>query len=178
MRVPPQRLLTCFLGCTAALIGAVLLLRATEHPWLLPSFGGSCVILFGMPRGIMAQPRSFLGGHLLSTLAGLLFRQGHQVFGGPVELWAAAAVGAGLALMMATRTIHSPAGANPLVVFAEDAGWGFLLSPLLPGLAVLFAVAWAANNLPRPWGGGPWPRFLAQRARDVAPSTQSLGGPP
>ena len=61
--------------------------------------------------------------------------------------------------MAATRTIHSPAGANPIVVFAEAADWRFLVAPLLPGLAVLFLVAWLANNLPRPWGAGPWPRF-------------------
>ena len=98
----------------------------------------------------MAQPRSFLGGHLLATLVGLGFRLGHVGLGGPVELWAAAAVGAALAAMAATRTIHSPAGANPLVVFAEQAGPGFLVAPLLPGLGVLFAVAFLVNNLARP----------------------------
>jgi CBS-domain-containing membrane protein len=170
MRPPRQRVLTGFLGCTAALFGAILLLKTTEYPWLLPSFGGSCAVLFTMPRGMMAQPRSFLGGHLLATLVGLVCRQGHLILGGPIELWAAAAVGAALAVMMVTRTIHSPAGANPLVVFAEDAGWGFVLSPLLPGLAVLFAVAWIGNNLPRPWGVGPWPRFIDRRPRAVAPS--------
>ena len=168
-RPPAQRLLAGFLGTTLALLGCVALLRLTDHPWLLPSFGGSCVILFGMARGIMAQPRSFLGGHVLATLVGLLFRLGHAGLGEPVELWAAAAVGAALSLMAATRTIHSPAGANPLVVFAEQAGPGFLLAPLLPGLAVLFGIAFLVNNLPRPWGAGPWPRFgeASPRRRSV-----------
>lgn len=161
MRTPPQRLLAGFLGTAAALLGCVAVLRMTHHPWLLPSLGGSCVILFGMPRGIMAQPRSFLGGHLLATVTGLLFRAAHGAVGaGPVELWVAAAVAAALTLMAATRTIHSPAGANPIVVFAEGADAQFLLAPLLPGLAVLFAVAFVTNNLARPWGAGPWPRFL------------------
>jgi CBS-domain-containing membrane protein len=163
MRTPPQRLLIGFAGTLAALLGCVALLRLTDHSWLLPSLGGSCVILFGMPRGPMAQPRSFLGGHLLATVTGLLFRAGHAAFGGAEEVWAAAAVGTALALMAATRSIHSPAGANPVVVFAEGADWRFLLTPLLPGLAVLFIVAFAANNLPRPWGAGPWPRFLSAR---------------
>lgn len=164
MRTPPQRLLVGFLGTTLALLGAVELLRWTDHPWLLPSLGGSCVILFGMPRGGMAQPRSFLGGHVLASLVGLAFRQGWLLLGGPKEVWATGAVGGALALMAATRTIHSPAGANPLVVFAEEADWDFLLAPLLPGLGVLFAVAFAANNLARPWGAGPWPRFRNRRA--------------
>jgi CBS-domain-containing membrane protein len=140
-------------GTVAALLVCVALLHLTEHPWLLPSLGGSCVILFGMPRGPMAQPRSFFGGHLLATLVGLLGRWGWDSFGGSMEAWAAASVGAALALILATRTIHSPAGANPSVVFAEAAGPGFLLAPLLPGLLVLYAVAFALNNLPRPWGG-------------------------
>jgi len=161
-------------GVVASLIGCVGLLHMTSHPWLLPSLGGSCVILFGMPRGLMAQPRSFIGGHLLATATGIVFRAGFDAFGGSIELWAAAAVGAALALMMATRTIHSPAGANPIVVFAEHAGPEFLLAPLLPGLMVLFAVAMLANNLPRPWGAGPWPRFL----RRPAPTGRLSGGHP
>ena len=178
--IPPQRLLAGFAGTTLALLGCVALLRLTEHPWLLPSLGGSCVILFGMPRGIMAQPRSFLGGHLLATLVGLLFRAGYLACGGPMELWGAAAVGAALALMAATGTIHPPAGANPIVVFAEHAGPGFLLAPLLPGLGVLFAVAFAVNNLARPWGAGPWPRFRAgsRRRRPVPGSAAPQEGPP
>jgi CBS-domain-containing membrane protein len=151
MKLTWNRMLSGGLGTTLALLATVALLRFTDHPWLLPSLGGSCVILFGMPRGAMAQPRSFLGGHALATLTGLAFHSLH------------AALGAALALMMATRTIHSPAGANPLVVLAEDANWSFLAAPLLPGLVLLFAVAFAINNLPRPWGAGPWPRFFARR---------------
>ena len=160
MRVPPQRSLVHLAGPATALLLAHAVLSFTDHPWLLPSLGGSCVILFGMARGIMAQPRSFLGGHMIATAMGLAFRMGHTALGGPVPLWIACSVGAALAAMAATRTIHSPAGANPVVVFAEDASWSFLFSPLLPGLAVLFAVAFVSNNLPRPWGAGPWPRFL------------------
>lgn len=156
---PPPRLAAQILGTGVALLLAHAALSFTAHPWLLPSLGGSCVILFGMPRGIMAQPRSFIGGHLLATVTGLVFHAGHAGLGGPAAPWIAFAVGTALAVMALTRTIHSPAGANPVVVFAEDAGWDFLASPLLPGIAVLFLVAYAVNNLPRPWGLGPWPRF-------------------
>ncbi|BDG73661.1 HPP family protein [Roseomonas fluvialis] len=160
---PPRRILVQIAATTAALLLANAALSFTEHPWLLPSLGGSCVILFGMPRGIMAQPRSFLGGHLVATVVGLVFRMGFDSLGGPMGLWLALAVGVALAAMAVTRTIHSPAGANPVVVFVEDAGWGFVATPLLPGLAtLLFLVAYAANNLPRPWGAGPWPRFFGR----------------
>jgi CBS-domain-containing membrane protein len=165
MRPPPQRLAVQVAATAAALLLANAALSFTDHPWLLPSLGGSCVILFGMPRGTMAQPRSFLGGHGVATAVGLVFRMGHDALGGPVELWLAVAVGVALSAMAVTRTLHSPAGANPVVVFAEGAGWGFLASPLLPGLATLFVVAWLANNLPRPWGAGPWPRGAARPRR-------------
>jgi len=155
----PSRILIQIIGTAGSLMLANAALSFTEHPWLLPSFGGSCVILFGMPRGIMAQPRSFFGGHLLATMVGIVFREGYHHFGGPIGPWIALAVGTALAVMAVTRTIHSPAGANPVVVFAEDASWHFLATPLLPGLAVVFVVAYVANNLPLPWGAGPWPRF-------------------
>jgi CBS-domain-containing membrane protein len=157
---PPSRLLVQVATTFIALLATHAVLSFTEHPWLLPSLGGSCVILLGMPRGIMAQPRSFLGGHLLSSLIGLMCRFGFVTFGGSLAAWIALAVGLALAGMALLRCIHSPAGANPVVVFAEEAGIGFILAPLLPGLATLFIVAWVANNLPRPWGAGPWPRKL------------------
>jgi len=111
----------------------------------------------------MAQPRSFFGGHILATSIGLACRLCHHALGGPIAFWIALAVGLALAGMALTRSIHSPAGANPIVVFAEEAGFGFILSPLLPGLVTIFLVALLANNLPRPWGDGPWPRFLTVR---------------
>lgn len=136
-----------WLAVLLALTGATLLLGLTDHFWLLASLGGSCVILFGMPGSDMAQPRSLIGGHLIASLAGLVFlRLGFLQFGSSQEAWMIAAVATALVLMMATRTIHSPAGANPIVIFQEQAGWSFLVSPLLLGLAVLLVVALAANN--------------------------------
>jgi CBS-domain-containing membrane protein len=138
-----------WLGAAIALGATLTLLELTGRSWLLASFGGSCVILFGMADSEMAQPRSFLGGHLVATLTGLAFLKfGQLQYGGPSELWVIAAVATALALMMATRTIHSPAGGNPIVVFAEAADWQFLIVPLAIGLAVLMLTALVFNNLP------------------------------
>jgi CBS-domain-containing membrane protein len=140
-----------WIGTAAALGVTAVLLHWTGHPWLLASFGGSCVILFGMPLTEMAQPRSFIGGHVLASVVGITFlRFGLMRFGGSSELWAIAAVATALVLMMMTRTIHSPAGANPLVVFAEHADWIFLLAPLLIGLVILFVTAYIVNNRTAP----------------------------
>jgi CBS-domain-containing membrane protein len=119
------------------LAACLLTLRYTEHPLLLASLGGSCVILFGMPESDMAQPRSLIGGHIISSVVGLAFLH----FGGSSDLYAIAAVATALVGMMATRTIHSPAGANPIVIFAEGARWSFLWSPLAIGLVFLLAAA-------------------------------------
>lgn len=168
MKPPPlARLLVQVAATMAALLATHAVLSFTEHPWLLPSLGGSCMILLGMPRSIMAQPRSFFGGHLLATSVGLFCRLGHHALGGPIAFWIALAVGLALAGMALTRSIHSPAGANPVVVFAEEAGFGFILSPLMAGVITIFLLAFVANNLPRPWGAGPWPRFLPWRLKQA-----------
>lgn len=145
---------SAWLGTACALGACLLVLRFTDHPLLLASLGGSCVILFGMPDSEMAQPRSLIGGHVLSSVVGLAFLH----FGGPHELYAIAAVATALVGMMATRTIHSPAGANPIVIFAEGARWSFLWSPLAIGLALLLAAALLFNlvgkkraSYPRTW---------------------------
>jgi CBS-domain-containing membrane protein len=137
-----------WLGTVVALGATLLLLEMTGRSWLLASFGGSCVILFGMVDSEMAQPRSFVGGHLVATLTGLaVLRLGYLPFGGPSEVWIVAAVATALALMMLTRTIHSPAGANPIIVFAEGADWQFMVVPLALGLAMLLLTALIVNNV-------------------------------
>ncbi|MCW5745305.1 MAG: HPP family protein [Alphaproteobacteria bacterium] len=148
-----MRFALAWIGTVVALSMAGVLVAYTDHPWLMASMGGSCVILFGMPDNEMAQPRSVFGGHVIASTIGLVFLH----FGGgsdvaSADLWMICAVATALLAMMLTRTIHSPAGANPIIVFAEKAHWHFLLSPLAVGLVTIFLVAWVANN----WGKLPW----------------------
>lgn len=112
---------------------------------LLGSFGASCVLVFGFPDVPFSQPRNILFGHLLSTLTGLAIL--HSL--GP-HWWAVAlAVGTAIALMMATRTVHPPAGSNPVIVFLLQPGWDFVLYPTLTGALLLVAVALLFNNATR-----------------------------
>ena len=128
-----------------AIGAAALAFDATHLPFILASLGGSAVILFGMPDSDMAQPRSFLGGHVIATIVGLAFL---NLLG--TDWWVmAAAVATALTLMQVTRTIHSPAGADPIIVILNHAGWSFLLTPVAVGLAILLIAALAFNN----WGG-------------------------
>ena len=159
MRRRAITLIWAWISVIVALGIAGFLVHHTDHPWLLASLGGSCVILFGMPDSDMAQPRSLVGGHVISSITGLMFlKYGFSTFGGASQLWMIAAVATALILMMATRTIHSPAGANPIVVFLEGAGWSFLASPLLLGLVVLLIAALLANNAAPIAGRARYPR--------------------
>jgi CBS-domain-containing membrane protein len=78
-----------------------------------------------------------LGGHLLGALAGIA---SFQVLGSGLPAYACA-VAAALGLMLATRTVHPPAGANPIIMVYAHAQWSALLFPVLTGVVVLAVVA-------------------------------------
>ncbi|UJF32555.1 HPP family protein [Paenibacillus hexagrammi] len=115
---------------------------SARFPLLMAPFGASCVIAFALSQSPLAQPRSIVGGHALSTLVGLcaLFAFGDHA-------WSMAlAVGAAITLMQLTRTLHPPAGADPLVVMTTGASWGFLFTPVLIGSIVLVLVAYGYHR--------------------------------
>jgi CBS-domain-containing membrane protein len=103
---------------------------------LMAPFGASCVLVFALPDSPLAQPRNVIGGHLLSSFVGLLLL---GLCG--VHAWSVAlAVGLAILLMQLTRTIHPPAGADPIVIMLAGAGWNFLITPVLAGAVLIVAV--------------------------------------
>ncbi|MDD1012301.1 HPP family protein [Pseudomonas rubra] len=134
--------LLSLLGATLAIGATGWLSQVSGALWLMAPFGASCVLAFGMPDSPLAQPRNIIGGHVIATLVGLavLYSLGDS-------WWSAAlAVGLALAAMQQTRTLHAPAGANPLVVIASHAPLSFVVTPVLAGSLVIVAVAWCLNN--------------------------------
>lgn len=115
---------------------------------ILGSFGASCVLVFGFPDLPFSQPRNVVVGHALSSLVGL----GFLAVLGPHWWSLALAVGTAIAAMMLTRTVHPPAGSNPVIVFLTHPSWSFLLFPTLTGALLLILVALLYNNLTRPTG--------------------------
>lgn len=112
---------------------------------VLGSFGASCVLVFGFPDVPFSQPRNVVVGHFLSSLIGLLFL---TIFG--AHWWSLAlAVGTAIAAMMLTRTVHPPAGSNPVIVFLVQPAWSFLWFPTLSGALILVVIALFYNNLVR-----------------------------
>ena len=150
---PPLRFtLMSFIGAFIAIGTTGWLSYISGVPWLMASFGASCVFAFGVPDSPLAQPRSIIGGHVVSTLVGLL------ILGTLGDSWwaGALAVGLALAVMQQTRTLHAPAGANPLVVLAASAPVSFLVTPVLTGAIVIVLVAWCLNNIRSP---GSYPKY-------------------
>ena len=127
-------------------IGALALLGdGLDVMLLLGSFGASGVLLFGYPEAPFAQPVNVLGGHLICTAIGLAALHGM----GPQPWVLALAVGCSIAAMMATRTVHPPAGSNPVIVFLGHSGWSFLLFPVFSGAVILVLIACLYNNAVR-----------------------------
>ncbi|MCS5693230.1 HPP family protein [Cyanobium sp. FGCU-6] len=135
-----------WLGGFLAIAAVALLTDALSVALVLGSFGATCVLVFGYPDVPFSQPRNVIGGHVLSSLTGLLVL---TVFG--AHWWAVAlAAGTAIALMMLTRTVHPPAGSNPVIVFLTQPAWSFLLFPTFVGALVVVAVALVYNNATRP----------------------------
>ena len=127
-------------------IGALALLsNSLGVMLLLGSFGASCVLVFGYPDAPFAQPMNVIGGHVICAGIGLAAL--HWL--GPQPWALALAVGCSIAAMMATRTVHPPAGSNPVIVFLGHSGWGFLLFPVVSGALILVLIGWLYNNAVR-----------------------------
>lgn len=140
-----KAVLLAWLGgfCAIALVAGIA--ESLEMMLVLGSFGASCVLLFGFPDAPFSQPRNTVAGHFLSSLVGLVF----LMLFGPTWWSVALAVGTAIAVMMATRTVHPPAGSNPVIVYLIQPSWDFLLFPTLIGALLVAFVALIYNNLSR-----------------------------
>jgi len=131
------RLAWCLAGAAAGIGLALWLIAPPASPFLLASLGGSTVFLFGLTRAPAAQPRALFGGHLGGALVGIAC---YQCFGDALWVYALAQV-LTLAFMLLTKTVHPPAGANPLIMIAGHAGYASLFATVLVGVLSLALVA-------------------------------------
>ena len=130
--------ITAGIGATLAIwILAMMQQLNADLVMLMAPFGASAVLLFAVPESPLAQAKNVIMGHLLTATVGLVFV---QFF--PVEaLTLALATGAGVGLMVLTKTTHPPAGANPLLIMMTGQSWSFLLDPVTPGVLIMVLVA-------------------------------------
>ena len=106
--------------------------------WLIPPFGASMVLVMAVHESPLAHPKNVLFGHIISAFSGVFI---FAIFGFS-SLSVGAGVGLAIFLMMATKTVHPPAGANPIIAILGAKGVGFIMIPVAAGAAfiVLFAI--------------------------------------
>ncbi|MFE5715372.1 HPP family protein [Streptomyces sp. NPDC056501] len=153
---PPRPRPRVLLAGTGAAVTALLLLVSVgtllHQPLLIPPLAASMALVAGAPDLPLSQPRSVVGGQLLSALTGFAV----LAVAGP-GLWGAAVAG-GLALgvMMCARTPHSPAAATAVIVALQAPPfWSFLgllaLASLLLVAVGLAGARAAGRTYPSYW---------------------------
>ena len=126
-------------------MGLVGALSSLIHlPLLIAPFGATAVLLFGQPSSPLAQPINVFGGYVLAAAIAVL---AVTVFPGSLFM-TALAVGLVIALMLAFRITHPPAGAIPIVAAASPFSPGSLFAVVLIGSASLVAFAVLHHRLP------------------------------
>ncbi|ALC82561.1 hypothetical protein AM592_13980 [Bacillus gobiensis] len=143
MKALPENAVMGFLGGFLTIFVLMALSKFSGNTWIMAPFGASCVLAFSAWNVPFSQPRNIIGGHMISTLVGLIIL---STIGD--SLWAVAlAVGLAIALMVITKTTHPPAGADPLVVILSKSQWSFLWFPSLFGALATVVIALIINNL-------------------------------
>lgn len=135
------RLLWCLFGAACGIALALFVAGPPLTPIFLASLGGTAVFVFGLTRAPAAQPRALLGGHLIGAAIGIAC---YQFFGDSLGVYALAQAMA-LAAMLITKTVHPPAGANPILMIHAHATWVSLFNPVALGALslVLVAMIWS-----------------------------------
>jgi CBS-domain-containing membrane protein len=131
------RLIWCAVGAAIGIALALWFAGAPGTPFILASLGGSTVFLFGLTRAPAAQPRALFGGHLGSAAIGIMC---FQFFGDAHWVWVLSVV-ASFLFMLVTKTVHPPAGANPLIMVHGHFGFQALWQPVGLGILILALVA-------------------------------------
>ena len=125
-------------------LAAHLILGGDGLSLLLPPIGASAVLVFAIPASPLAQPRSVIGGNLLSAAIGL----GCGMLVAPPAVAAPLAVALALIAMLGLGCLHPPGGAIALGGALAGAGahdFGYLV-PIGLSSVLLVAAAWAFLN--------------------------------
>lgn len=138
-----------FFGIAAVALLHFNFMSAHDLMLIVGSFGASAVLIYGAVRSPLAQPRNFLGGHVLSALVGVA---SYKLFY-PFPWFASSfAVATAIALMHATRTLHPPGGATALIAViggeqVHRLGFLYVVLPVGTGAVIMLFVALLINNL-------------------------------
>jgi len=121
---------------------AYLNISSSQNLWLIPPFGASIVLITAAHSSPLAQPRNIFFGHIISSICGLFVVYFFDVSYFSIGF----SVGLAVSLMMITKTVHPPAGANPIIIMMGNEGFSFLLMPISAGAAILVLYAVIFNK--------------------------------
>lgn len=138
-----------FVGIACIAFLQTFYLDKTENIFLIGSFGASSVLVYGAIYSPLAQPRNFIGGHVISAFVGVCVQ---MLFGEWFWLAAPLAVSLSIVCMQVTKTLHPPGGATALIAIIGSAkikslGFLYVLSPVLSGCIILLLTALIFNNI-------------------------------
>ena len=110
----------------------------STNVWLIPPFGASLVLVMAVHESPLASPRNVFFGHVLSASSGVLM----FYFLGNSALSIALGLGFAISLMMLTKTVHPPAGANPVIAVLGAKTFEFVIMPVAieASFIVIFAL--------------------------------------
>ncbi len=111
--------------------------------WLIPPFGASIVLVMAVNNSPLASPKNLIAGHILSALSGVLI---YHFFG---NTFISLGLGVALAVfvMILTKTIHPPAGANPIIAILTGQNLSFVFMPVAIGAITIVIFAYVFNNI-------------------------------
>ena len=140
-----------FLGIAAVAVVNFSIIDKTDLVMIIGSFGASAVLIYGAIRSPLAQPRNFIGGHMISAAIGVT---AYKLLPSPLWLTSAIAVATSIAIMHATKTLHPPGGATALIAVIgsqniHNLGYLYVLIPAGVGPFIMLAVALLVNNIPK-----------------------------
>jgi CBS-domain-containing membrane protein len=138
-----------FLGVAAVAFLHYRYFEGTDLLLIIGSFGASAVLIYGAIKSPLAQPRNFVGGHIISALIAVTMV---KICGPYLWLAAALAVSLSVATMHATKTLHPPGGATALIAVIsgpkiQNLGYLYALMPVATGALIMLVVALLVNNL-------------------------------
>jgi len=91
----------------------------------------------------LAHPKNVFFGHILSALSGVIVFS----FMGFSPISVGLGVALAIFLMIITKTIHPPAGANPIIAILGAKEIGFIIMPVAAGASFIVIFAIIYNKL-------------------------------
>jgi CBS domain-containing membrane protein len=137
-----------FFGIYGTLLSSYWLLDPEVAVYIVPSMGASAVLLFAAPHSPFSQPWNVFVGHAFSAIIGVACWRSIPDY----TMAASVSVGAAIAAMVFTRSIHPPGGATALaaVIGSErlhSLGYSYEYQPILLNTMTILLVAIVFNSV-------------------------------